>query len=153
MPYGWITAPPIREVDRLQARDIAGKLQQEVASWGTGSETWDTARRYHVNKTAADKILKRIEQKLGGRLNYVYEYGGQAVGLLIAHPEPAHLHIDNLVAHPGTEGCGATLLEFAFNLSQKTKKAGKLSLESLNQNSTDFYLTLRRGGATLPVAN
>jgi hypothetical protein len=55
---------------------------------------------------------------------------------------PPHLSVEDLLAHPGTERAGATLLEFAATLSQQHGCDGKLKLYSLNQNASDFYIKM-----------
>jgi hypothetical protein len=142
MPYGWINKAPIREVDSGEVNAIATTLRQQIAAWGQGSENWDTARRHHINKTGADELLLTLEIMGGDDLNYVYEYGGLVLGLLIASVASDHLYVADLLAHPGTEGAGATLLEFAATLSQQHGCGGKLKLYSLNQYSSDFYLKM-----------
>jgi hypothetical protein len=69
-------------------------------------------------------------------LNYVYEYGGLVVGMLLMQ---SNGYVNDLLAHPGTEGGGATLLEYAVNVSQQHGGAGRLRLASLNGNSSGFY--------------
>jgi hypothetical protein len=142
MPYGWINKAPIREVDSGEVSGIATTLRQQIASWGQGSENWDATRRHHINKTGADELLLTLGIMGGEEFNYVYEYGGLVLGLLIANLGTGHLYVADLLAHPGTEGAGATLLEFAATLSQQHGCGGKLKLFSLNQNSSDFYLKM-----------
>jgi hypothetical protein len=142
MPYGWINKAPIREVDSGEVNAIATKLRKEIGLWGQGSENWDTARRYHINKTGANGLLRTIEITGGEEFNYVYEYGGLVLGLLLATQGIGDLYVADLLAHPGTEGAGATLLEFAATLSQQQGYHGKLKLYSYNQNSSDFYLKM-----------
>jgi hypothetical protein len=136
MAYGWITTAPIRLVAPGEVANIAATLRGQIASWGQGSEAWDTAKRHHANKTGADELLDGLT---GEDLNYVYEYGGLVLGLLMVIEASDCIYIANLLAHPGTEGCGTTLLEFAINLSQNQNTGGKLQLYSMNQNSTDYY--------------
>jgi Acetyltransferase (GNAT) domain len=142
MPYGWVNTAPIREVDSGEISGIATKLRQEVGAWGQGSENWDPGRRHHLNKTGANDLLQVLEIMGGEEHNYVYEYGGQVLGLLMVNIATDSVYIADLLAHPGTEGGGATLLEFAANLSQQHGFHGKLTLYSLNQNSSDFYLKM-----------
>jgi hypothetical protein len=142
MTYGWINTAPIRAVDAGEVNDIATRLRQQIAAWGQGSETWDTARRHHINKTGAVELLDVIEIMGGEEYSYVYEYGGLVLGLLLASQSIGCLYIADLLAHPGTEGAGATLLEFAVNLAERENFQGKLKLHSLNQNSSDFYLKM-----------
>ena len=142
MPYGWINKAPIREVDSGEVSGIATTLRKQIAAWGQGSENWDPARRHHINKTGADGLLENLEIMGGEQLNYVYEYGGLVLGLLAVNIIPDYVKVEDLLAHPGTEGAGATLLEFAATLSQQHGCGGKLKLFSLNQNSSDFYLKM-----------
>jgi hypothetical protein len=142
VPYGWNNTAPIRAVDPSDVNDIATTLRQHVAAWGQGSEIWDNTRRYHTNKTGAVELLQVVEIMGGEEFSYVYEYGGLVLGLLLASDSIGCLYIADLLAHPGTEGAGATLLEFAVNLSHQQGYNGKLKLFSLNQNSSDFYLKM-----------
>jgi GNAT superfamily N-acetyltransferase len=144
MAYGWINTAPIRKVEtEEEVMAIATKLRDEILGWGAGSETWDPARRHHINKKGAAKMLKSLANYGGQELNYVYEYGGLALGLLAITLSqttyPNHLVINDLLAHPGTEGGGATLLEYAATVSERNGRHGRLWLYSLNQNATDFY--------------
>jgi hypothetical protein len=139
MPYGWITTAPIRQVDADAVAGIASTLRAQVAAWGQGSQAWDQTRRYHTNVTGADSLLQTIEIMGGDDLNYVYEFGGLVLGLLMMSGAG---YVADLLAHPGTEGCGATLLEHAVNVSRQHGGGGRLRLSSLNQNSSDFYLRM-----------
>jgi GNAT superfamily N-acetyltransferase len=142
MPYGWMNKAPIREVDSGEVAGIATTLRTQIAAWGQGSENWDPARRHHINKTGADGLLQNLEILGGEELNYVYEYGGLVIGLLIVNLDSDHISVADLLAHPGTEGAGVTLLEFAVTLSQQHGCHGKLKLYALNQNASDFYLKM-----------
>ncbi len=153
MPYGWINNAPIRQVDADDVNGIATTLRQQIAAWGQGSAAWDDTRRYHTNKTGADQLLQTLEIMGGEEFSYVYDYGGTILGLLLANRSVGYLYVADLLAHPGTEGAGATLLEFAVNLSQQHNFQGKLKLHSLNQNSSEFYLKMGfvRIGAVTPI--
>lgn len=137
MPYGWINAAPIREVEKAEIMGIAATLRVKIAAWGAGSQGWAQTRPYHANVTGADGVLFNVENMIeGADLNYVYEYGGLVVGMLLMQRDG---YVEDLIAHPGTEGCGATLLEYAVNVSQQHGEAGRLRLDSLNGNSSGFY--------------
>jgi hypothetical protein len=143
MAYGWINQAPIRKVDQSEVEGIAKTLRGQIKDWGEGSQTWDTARRYDINKQGALKLLRTIIKVSGGSdFNYVYEYGGMVLGLLLGIAMPDYLSVHYLLVHPGTEGGGAILLEFAVNLSYSEHTGGKVMLASLNQNSSDFYLRM-----------
>ena len=140
MPYGWINTAPIRQVDAAEIANIAATLRTQLLSWGEGSENWATVKPYHANKKGADELLAGLTD--GDELNYVYEYGGLVLGLLVAFSTSDCIYIADLAAHPGTEGCGTTLLEYAINLSQNQNTGGKLQLYSKNLNSTGYYVKM-----------
>jgi hypothetical protein len=151
MPYGWLNNAPIRQVDQAVVDGIATTLRQQIGRWGQGSENWDNTRRHHTNKLGADQLLQTIEITGGEEFSYVYDYGGMVLGLLLASRGLGYLYVNDLLAHPGTEGAGATLLEFAVNLSQREGFQAKLKLDSLDGNSSGFYLRMgfvRVGPAT-----
>jgi hypothetical protein len=58
MPYGWINAAPIRQVNANDVVGIATTLRTQIAAWGHGSQGWAQTRPYHANIAGADDLLR-----------------------------------------------------------------------------------------------
>lgn len=132
MPYTWVTDPPVR---RLAANVFIQQIGAFRGSLGHVAPGENTVRVV----AAIGKILdamRDIADDPDVRL-FAYMVDGFPVGLLIMSGGMAP-KIDEMVGHPGAEGAGSILTEFAIN----STRAGTLSLDSLNKESTGFWTAM-----------
>lgn len=118
--YVWVNDPPISEVTPEAFRGHMDRL---------GSAVGDAN---------VQEVLRAMEgcladQDSAGSRCYAYLIDGMPVSLMIMSGGMSK-KIDELVGHPQAEGSGSIMVEFAVNTAN-----GRLTLDSLNANSTGFW--------------
>lgn len=148
--YDWINAPPVIQVtDAATLRQCAGQMKTSIQGYDTGNyETYDDdlnlieeVDNWNDRVNDAVSILELIISSNGYDYNLVYQVLGTTVGIMCAgDSDPVHVYY--LVAHPGTDNAGGTLLELAADWSEAHGKRGCLELYSYGKKSTAAYKTL-----------
>ena len=118
--YVWVNDPPISEVTPEAFRGYITRLGNAVAD-----ENVQEVLR------AMDGCL--ADQDSVGSRCYAYVMDGMPVSLMIMSGGMSK-KIDELVGHPQAEGSGSIMVEYAVNIAN-----GRLTLDSLNANSTGFW--------------
>jgi hypothetical protein len=145
--YTWITLPPIRDEQYgIQVRSAVNSLRHSIGLFAggalpneTGNEIDDKAATlWNERIESAGTVLDMIDD--GQELNFSYQCFGATVGIICI--KPRSFYISELVTHPAVANAGEILIEEACNRSQLAGLDGKLSLSSLNELSTGFYLSI-----------
>ncbi|MGH7155103.1 MAG: hypothetical protein ACREF3_14360 [Acetobacteraceae bacterium] len=145
--YDWINGPPVIEVtDVAQLRLYATQMKTSIEGYDTGGyETYDDelnlieeVDNWNDRVSNSISILELIIKCNGYDYNVVYRVLGTPVGILcVGDNDPAHIFY--LVAHPGTDNAGGTLMELAADWSEARGKGGRLDLYSYDKKSTAAY--------------
>lgn len=152
--YGWVTAPPVVFVAWGEVAERVKIFQASLKEWGDVGGGTDLAARLNAHRGGAFFIAGLIEKKLNAPYTPVFEYrvAGQPIALLQLDMQGSEdmLEIKNLATHPGSDGAGGIMVEYALNkvTSYNTQansemfEPGCLFLESLDDNSTAAYVAL-----------
>jgi hypothetical protein len=70
---------------------------------------------------------------------YIYDFGGQPLGVMILSVKADHIYIDFLVTHPASSGCGGILVEVAARLSVTEGKQGLVRLTAADDAAARAY--------------
>ncbi len=71
---------------------------------------------------------------------FAYMYSGAPLALMFLSPKRTEPYVNDIVAHPGAEGGGATLIEFSLNYLKKEGLPVCLKLWALNARAVGPYL-------------
>lgn len=148
--YDWINVPPVIEVrDSGLLRSYADQMRKLIKKYDKGEyETYDDndnliedVDNWNDRVKNAKAILRSIADSSKNQkyeYNLVYRVLGWPLGILCADDDnPVHIYW--LVAHPGTDNAGGTLLELAADWSESRHKGGRLDLYSYDRKSTVAY--------------
>jgi hypothetical protein len=152
--YGWVTEPPIVFVPWGEVAERVRVFQANLKDWGSVDGRTELAGRMNAHRGSASFIAELIEKKLSPPYTPVFEYrvAGQPIALMQFDMQGSGgmLEIKNVTTHPGSEGAGGIMVEYALNkvtsynaqASNEMFEPGCLFLESLNDNSTAAYVAL-----------
>jgi hypothetical protein len=156
--YGWITDPPIVFVDWAAVAERVALFAASLKEWGSVGGGTDLATRINTHGGNARFIAELIEKQLYNPYTPVFEYrlAGMPIALLQLDLRGYEgiMKVKNLATHPGSEGAGGIMTEFALNQTSKYNtqsqshsgvdmfEPGFLFLESLDKSSTAAYEAL-----------
>jgi hypothetical protein len=140
--YTWITDPPVAEVARVDFPAVIGTFRANVGNYGNHLGTDEGAQQLGFIGEVLDAMLGCLaDADAAASKCFVYRLVGQPVALMILSGGMSP-KLDELTAHPGAEGAGTIMVEFAVNWSKAQGKEGRLILDSLNAKSTGFWTAM-----------
>lgn len=156
--YGWVTDPPVMFVEWGEVAERVKTFQTNIGNWGAVGGGTDLATRLNAHRGGANFIADLIVKKLSNPLTPVFEYrvAGHPIALMQLNMQGMEgmLEIKNVASHPGSEGAGGIMIEYALNkvgsyntqmqqhAQRNAYEPGFLFLESLDDNSTAAYVAL-----------
>jgi hypothetical protein len=156
--YDWVTHPPVVFVEWGEIEERVSAFHTSLANWGVMGGDTPLAGRINAHQGGANFIAGLIVSQNHQPYTPVFEYRvvGQPIALLQFDMQGSDgmLVIKNLATHPGTEGAGGIMVEYALNKitsynAQMRQHAqtdmfepGCLFLKSYDDHSTAAYLAL-----------
>jgi hypothetical protein len=130
--YGWITDPPIQEVNARTAAQYAKTLKENITDWGKGYTEPKERMSGVPTKLVLEHSCKMCDvvwQSDGaGPRRFVYLISGSPVGIVVYMDSDQHAYVDQLVTHPAAEFAGSIMLEFVLNQRISDGRTALLSL-------------------------
>ena len=166
--YDWVNDPPVVFVPWAEVATRVQTFQTNLTDYGAVSGGTAISARMNAHSGGANTIAGLIVTQFMNPERPVFEYrvAGQPIALMQIDMRGTGgmLEIKNLATHPGTEGAGGIMIEYALNKvtsynDQMQQHAqtnvfapGYLYLETYNQDSTAAYLALgftAKGGRSM----
>jgi hypothetical protein len=150
----------IQELTPAETVSVAKALEKELKEWKQASipETpseddidhhdWQNPKRTHQERwnerlDATEAALRSLKEGFNpeGIKSFAYCIGGKPVGILLLQ-EGSPPYISDFVTHPGSEGAGGALLEYAVQISVDRHMKGMLELKPLDSDAREAYRKL-----------
>lgn len=155
-PYRYSQDSPVVEVPDDRLAQIAQAFQDSVSQYATDGEGHPVsaslakyaakAERWNERSEDAKTIASEIGQNLMRRYDpktYTYDLGGgHSAGMMTLTHSSSETTVEYLATHPGASGAGKTMIEKAVNESQAKGNRGEVTLESLDDHSSEFYKSI-----------
>jgi hypothetical protein len=138
---GWITDPPVmtyKKTDWVTCRTLSRKLKSNIGVWAEEGAPYATTDAISM----CDMICESVHHKSFKEddVFFAYIYSGAPLALMFLSPVRKEPYVNDIVAHPGAEGGGATLIEFSLNYLKKIGQPVCLKLWALNDRAVGPYL-------------
>jgi hypothetical protein len=156
--YDWVNDPPVVFVQWAEVATRVQTFQSNLVNYGVVPGGTDLSVRMNAHSDGAQEIAGLIVTQFREPERPVFEYrvAGQPIALMQIdiRGSGGMLEIKNVATHPGTEGAGGIMMEYALNkvtsyndqMQQHAKTnafaPGHLYLETYNAASTAAYLAL-----------
>ena len=144
LSLGWVTDPPIRQLDPGEVAlcgrwllNVIKEFQKEPGNTPAFiNRLTDAHERAEVLELQTDPAECQV---------YAYFHSGKPVGMMSVDRawslRNGSVHIDSLAGHPAARNVGDILIEFAVNLSQSRGAGGRVTLTA-EGGARGFYESL-----------
>jgi hypothetical protein len=137
----WVTEPPIviyTNADWVTCRRLARQLRADITDWSEGGVPNVGRNAINMCNTIHDAV--HMDQFGASCVFFAYMYSGRPLALMLLNPTMGQPYVNDLVAHPGAEGGGAIMCEFALNYLRARQRPELLKLWALNAAAVGPYL-------------
>jgi N-acetylglutamate synthase-like GNAT family acetyltransferase len=141
----WINEAPVREVSAQEFARLANVFIEDLEGNWMVDKKVVKALETEDDRKRAKKWNRRVESSIAeadvygqdGR-KFAYLVDGKAVALMRVRQEADSLKVEDLSAHPGSQGAGEIMIEKAVNVSEECGKRGLVTLFAAG-DSGGFY--------------